>query len=547
MLTHLALRNFVIAERAEISFTEGFCALTGETGAGKSLLVGALALLAGGRAAANMVRPPADSAEVQAAFDIAAHPAAAQYLEENDLNAGADEPLLVRRVIGARKSAAYINGRQVPLAQLAELMALLIDICGQHAHYSLRSSAAHRDLLDAYAKVDIAAVAAVHRQWRTAEDAHAKAAAMAADADARRGALTEELAELNAAGFSADKWQEMNTALTLHANIGDVADGCARALATLRGEGDDAGGVQAQLAQVRKILEGIAPHAPHLAEQLPTLTDADALCDEVARAVAHTADNLHTDPQALAAAEEFISTCHRLARKYALPDPARLGELIAEKEKTLAALPDAAAVEGLAQTAQAAYAALEKECAALTKKRHTAAKGLCKKVNTLLRQLAMAKAVLSVQFTPQAPTAHGSEKVALQIVTRAGAAPADIGAVASGGELSRLGLAIQISASAGRAAAVSVFDEVDAGIGGAAAGVVGALMRQLGEQRQVLCVTHLPQVAARAHQHWCVQSGDTLQVQHLNEKARIEEIARMHSGEKITPAARKHAEELLRG
>lgn len=551
MLTRLALRNFVIAESVELTFAEGFCALTGETGAGKSLLVGALALLGGARASAAMVRAPATRAEVQAAFDIRNNPAAQSYVQENDLaNDDADEPLLVRRVIGSGKAAAYINGRQVPLAQLTQLMALLIEICGQHAHYSLRHTSAHRDLLDSSANADTAAVAAAHRDWRSADAAHAQAAADAQHAAQQRAMLTEELAELSALGFSAGKWQEQNAALTRHANIDDLAQGCARTLALLRGEEEGSGsnsasGIQAQLAQVRRQMETMAQHAPHLAEHLPLLADADALCDEVARAVRQLAETLHADPQALAEAESFVATCHRLARKYALPDAAQLGDLIEQKHHALANLPDAAAVEELAQTARAARDTLETLCAQLSAQRRRAAQALCKKVNALLPQLAMAKATLSVHFTPQPPTAHGSEKVALQIVTRRGAAAADLGSVASGGELSRLGLAIQISASQGRAAAVSVFDEVDAGIGGAAAGVVGALMRKLGAQRQVLCVTHLPQVAAQAHHHWCVRSEETLSVQQLDMQQRVEEIARMHSGTTVTAAARRHAEELL--
>lgn len=547
MLTRLILHDFVFVKRIEIEFSDGFCVLTGETGAGKSLLVGALALLAGGRAAASMVRAPADCAEVQAAFDIAGNDEVRQHLQQQQLDAGEGEQdtLLVRRVIGGRKSAAYVNGRQVALAQLAELMALLMDICGQHAHYSLRRASSHRPLLDSYAGADTAAVAAAHARWRGAEEEYATAAAALQQDEQKRAMLLEIIAELEALDFSAARWQEMNDTLTRTANLGDLTDGCAEILRLLQGE-DAGGSAQTLVASARRQLDELCRKEARLADSLKVLDDADALLSEVAREIASYADGLQADPAAHAAAEDFVSACHRAARKYGLADAAQLGDFLADKQAALAALPTAASVDGLAQAAAAARKTLDTHCRALSKKRGAAAKALCKEVNALLAQLAMPKAALSVLLEAQeTPTAHGAEKVTLQIATRSDTPAGGIGEVASGGELSRLGLAIQIASGRVRGAALSVFDEVDAGIGGAAAGVVGALLRQLGGRRQVLCVTHLPQVAAQAHAHWRVAGGEQLTVSQLTVEQRVEEIARMQSGEVVTDAARRYAQELL--
>ena len=550
MLTRLALHHFVIVKHVEIEFSEKFCALTGETGAGKSLLIGALALLAGGRASTNMVRAPAEAAEVSAAFDISDNRVVQDYLEQHDLAGSGEETetLLLRRVIGGRKSAAYINGRQAPLTQLGEVAALLLDICGQHAHYSLRSNSAHRQLLDSYANAtDLAAkVRTAHHAWRQAEEQYTEAVAGEQQAQQKREMLNEVLAELNALNFSPQKWEAMNNTLTRTANMSDLQNGYAQILQLLQGDEATAGGIQSALAQIRRQLTLLEKHDAHLAKQLPIIDDVESLVGDVARTLTHYSEQLHNDPEALAEAEHFIGECQRAARKYGVIDAARLDEFIIDKQEELAALPTAVSVQQLAQAATATRKTLNSACQKLSKQRQTAAKTLCREVNELLKQLAMPKAKLSVQFTNiDPPNAHGSEKIALQIATRANTAAGNIGDIASGGELSRLGLAIQIAASQVRGQAVAVFDEVDAGIGGGTAGGVGSLLRRLGETRQVLCVTHLPQVAAQAHAHWRVGGNETLAVQPLSDKQRIEEIARMHSGEVITDAARRHAAELL--
>lgn len=550
MLRRLALNHFVIVEHIEIELDGGFCVLTGETGAGKSLLVGALALLAGGRATAAMVRPPAPHAHVEAVFDIAHHDGVKQYLQDYDLAAEGDEAdtLIVRRVIGGRKNAVYINGHSASLAQLGELMAPLIDICGQHAHYSLRSTAAHRRLLDEYAGADSAAVAAAYQQWRSCDEQYQAARHAAGQVEETRAMLTEILGELNALNFSADKWRQMNETLTRTANISDLLHGCAEIVRGLQGDEDGGGGVQAGLAQVRRHLQAMQRHDADLSASLTTVEEADALLSDLLRDISRYAERLNDDPQAQEAADVFIADCHRAARKYRLADPAQLGEFIGERQRELESLPTAADIEQRAAAAAAARQALEQACGVLSRQRRLAAKKLTREVNATLHRLSMPKARLSVALTPQAqPGAHGSEKVAFEIVTRANMAPGSIAEVASGGELSRLGLAIQIAAGKVRGCAVSVFDEVDAGIGGSAAGVVGGLLRQLGENRQVLCVTHLAQVAAKAHAHWRVIGGDSLTVQPLSLPARVEEIARMQSGEVITESARSYAAELLGG
>ena len=547
MLMRLALRNFVLIEEARMDFAAGFCVLTGETGAGKSLLVDALSLLVGGRGG-GVIMPGAATAEVEAVFQLRQTPTLVAWLQENALYDG--EELIARRVLSAGKSRAFINGRQVPLAQMAEAVSQLIDICGQHAHYSLQKPAAQMAFLDAYAEAedDAAAVRTAHEQWTAAAAALAQSMA-AAEANAlRREELTEDIAELDALDFSSERWERQNAQLTRLAGIADLVAACTEAQRRLDG---DSGAEQA-LTAARRAITAARRIDEALGESLECVEQSLIACHEAMRTLSLYAGNLSADPQAEAEAEAFVAAAHRLARKHRLADAAMLGGLLTDKKRMLSELEIGANIAEKQQAEKKSRAVLTKSCRLLTDKRRRAAMALGKTVNAMLPQLAMLEARLTVNLSPlDAPGPRGAERVEFLISTRRNVAAGGLAEVASGGELSRLGLALQIAAGRARPRAVVVFDEVDGGIGGATAAVVGKLLHTLGESRQVLCVTHLAQVAARANGHWRVRAidgknGRSATVDYLSPDDREEELARIVSGEIITDKARANAAELLR-
>ncbi len=534
MLARLALRDFVLAREIAVELEEGFCALTGETGAGKSLLVEALALLAGGRASASVIRPGAKAAEVEAAFWT------------GDGNGGDGDELIVRRIISrdAKKSRAFINGRHSPLAEMAAKTSAAVEICGQHAHYSLLKEPAQRRLLDGYAgaEVDAEKAAVCFRNWRANAEALKTAKKTAEKQTAEREELQRECAELNALGFTPQRWKESCARLLRLEHSADLAEGCAEVLRAL----EESGGAEESLAAAGKTLARLSRRDEQLKDAEEHISAALQSLQEGARALRSYAENISSDPRELAECEEFVSGAHALARKHRLAQPSLLAECLAQKEERLAEISRAADIEAARKQEEKSRADLQKACKTLSQKRERTARKLEQTVAALLPQLAMREARLWAKLIPLSePGASGAEKIELLITTRKGAQPDGIRQVASGGELSRLGLALQIAGGDFRAAPTVVFDEVDSGVGGAAAAVVGSLLKKLGRTRQVLCVTHLAQVAACADWHWRVQSSaNGAEVLPLDEKARVEEIARMSGGEEITAKARAHAAEL---
>lgn len=545
MLKRLALRRFVFIQETETEFSDGFCALTGETGAGKSLLVDALSLLAGARPTAGMNPPGKDGFEIEAVFDVSDCPAASDFLAQNELCTDEQE-MIARRVGGEKKSKAFINGRQTPLSVLAEAVSLTADICGQNAHYSLRKPSAQRAFVDEFGGSEDAAAqtAQAHREWSAAHATLQSAREDAGSAKLRTEQLQEEIAELESAGFSEQKWQEQNRLLTRLSHVQDLAEGGATALQDLE-QG------AAKLSEARRRLRDLSKLDSELAAPAQCAEEAETAANEAAHALSRLAENLHTEPAAQQEAEAFVAEAHRLARKYQLPDPANLSRLLAEKQSELASLTSQTDIAALEKTEKKLHASFIAACGVLSKKRSVAGKDLQKKTNSLLSKLAMPDARLHVNLEKlDSPGAHGAERVELEISTRKDAPPGALADVASGGELSRLGLALQIAAGGRRAKPVIVFDEVDAGVGGAAASEVGRLLQTLGQTRQVLCVTHLAQVAAHADSHWRVlaqtQNGSrAAKVEKLSLPGRIEEIARIVGGAKINDAARANAEDLL--
>ncbi len=544
MLKHLRLRRFVFIEEAALDFGSGFCAFTGETGAGKSLLVDALSLLAGARPAPGMTMPGADNFEIEAVFDLRGA-AAFDFLRDNDMRGDGDD-MIARRIAGGRQSRAFINGRQVPLSVLAEAVSGAVEICGQHEHYSLRKPAAQRAFVDGCGGADAArATAESHSKWTAAESALRAARESASAARLRRDALAEEIAELESAHFSAAAWETQNAVLTRLSNLEDLASGGGESLKILEND------VCAGLSRARRRLSELARLDDKIAAPLQCMEESAAAAEEAARLLSRYAGALHTEPEKREEAENFVAEAHRLARKYMLPDPAQLESLLAEKRTLLVAQESAADIRKLEKEESALRETFLAACKTLGKKRRAAAKMLEQKASAVLRELSMPEAKLEVRLRPlDAPGARGAERVELLISTRKDAPPGALADVASGGELSRVGLALQI-AGGGMAKPVAVFDEVDAGIGGAAASAAGGFLQALGKSRQVLCVTHLAQVAACAGSHWRVRAvrkkgARGAEIKQLSEEERVEELARIVGGAKIGVAARANAAELLR-
>ena len=550
MLTQLRLRDFVLIDRAEFSPAEGFCALTGETGVGKSVLVDALSLLCGGRAGPDRVRPGAERAEIEAVFLLPQNSAVRARLAENGLDDG--DELIARRVVArtARNSRAFLNGRAAPLSQMAETVSALVDICGQHAHHILRNPSAHGAVLDGFANCgDLAErVEAQWRKWRADADACALAEKNSAETSRRRTELEEDLAELGGLDFSPEKWTEMNRRLTRLEHVEDLAAGCNEASRLF---GDEDGGARTALSRARRILESLAEKDGALRGPAGLAAAALDSADEATRELDAYAAALKSDPEARAEAERFILEAHRLARKHRLADAEGLGDLAAELEAEFAELSRGADLAGLQARAEESRGELDSLCGKLTAIRVRAAKDFGAEATARVRALAMPEARIEARLTRvDPPRAFGAERAEFLVSTRADAEAGALARVASGGELSRIGLAMQATARRSRPTPTVIFDEIDAGVGGAAADAVGAALAELGGDRQVLCVTHLAQVAARAEGHWRVRAvrrdgRRSAAVERVGDEERVLEIARMLGGDKITEAAKRHAAEML--
>ncbi len=549
MLLSLTLADFVLVERLSLDFQAGFSVLTGETGAGKSILLGALSLVLGERADAGVVRQGAQRAEVSAEFDLAGSEAAAAWLREHDL-ADEEAGVLMRRVIEAGgRSRAYINGRPANAQQLKELGEFLVDIHGQHAHYSLLKSAEQRRLLDAYAGCGKLAeeTAGAFRAWSEAGERR-RSAESDADKDAQeRERLEWTVNELAALDFDPAGWlalQETHHRLT-HAV--DLARGALAAAEALNAEET---GLLDLLGGVRGNVSGLAEIDPGLKDQLEMLENAVETLHEVARELGRYAERVDLDPEALAQAEARLAAIQGAARKYRI----RVEELPAYLEEArarLKALGEAADLEALVRAEADAEQAYRRLAEQLSEQRGGAARRLGKAATAAMQQLAMKGGRFNVALTLREPAAHGLEDIEFLVSPHHGQAERSLAKTASGGELSRVGLALQTVLSGVSGAPTLIFDEVDAGIGGGVAEIVGHMLADLGTRRQVLCVTHLPQVAARAGGHYLVSKesrGGSVATQaiRLEDAApRIEEVARMLGGVKITETTRRHAAELL--
>ena len=569
MLRRLSLRNFVIVDALDVEFDAGFTVLTGETGAGKSILVDALQLALGSRGDAGVVREGASRAEIDAEFDAPA--TLAGWLNEAGFEADADEPdhLKLRRTIDTQgKSRAWINGSTATLAQLREAADHLVDIHGQHAWQSLTSAPSVRTLLDSYASVDSRALAQYWAQWKLAADALAAAGTQHAERQRDNERLAWQVGEVDKLAPGPDEWTELEAEHRKLANAQALIDAARAALDAIAGADT---GVDASGAPCADTLTGRALHAlqdvaefdPALAATIESLQGAQAQLQDAAHTLSSYLFDNDPEPQRLQALDERLAAWLGLARRHrCTPDelPARL----AQWRDELRALDAAADLSALQANCTHALARFEAEAARVSARRRSAAPQLATAVTQALQTLGMGGGAFAVAFTAhEAPQSFGLETAEFLVAGHAGSTLRPLAKVASGGELSRIALAIAVTTRPGGGGpstsesaldevpvATLIFDEIDAGVGGAVAETVGRLMRQLGRDRQVLAVTHLPQVAASADHHFVVskqfRAGATLSdVKAVTGALRVAEVARMLGGERESSTRVAHAQEML--
>ncbi|AFT84569.1 DNA repair protein RecN [Paraburkholderia phenoliruptrix] len=554
MLRHLSIRDFVIVAALDLEFDSGFTVFSGETGAGKSILIDALALALGARADASVVRTGESRADITAEFDT--HAQVDEWLDEQALGASAADgqhggTVMLRRVVDANgRSRAFINGTAATLAQLREVGEMLVDIHGQHAHQLLMRPDAQRELFDTHAGLTelSANVTRAWRTWREKVQAVEHAQTRDRELQLERERLAWQLAELDKLAPQPGEWEEVNTEHRRLSHSANLIDGVQGALTALS-ESDEA--MITHLSSIVSKVRDLADIDPALNDVLAALEPAEIQLQEAAYSLSHYAQKLELDPDRLAQVERRLDALHSAARKFRL-QPETLPEEHETRRAQLAALDAAADLDSLHAAEAKASEDFLAEAKKLSRARAKAGKALGAAVTTGMQELSMKGGSFEVALVPLPEGgAHGLEQVEFRVAGHAGVPLRPLAKVASGGELARISLALAVIASAASPTPTLIFDEVDTGIGGGVAEVVGRLLHQLGEARQVLCVTHLPQVAARGDHHFQVaktgngKGGTVSSVISLDKASRVEEVARMLGGLEITPTTRKHAKEML--
>ncbi|WNL48116.1 DNA repair protein RecN [Dyella sp. BiH032] len=552
MLTSLYVRHFAVVEEAEIAFGPGLTVVSGETGAGKSLLVDALMLLAGGRADSGMVRAGSDRAELAAEFDLAALPEARDWLRREELDEE-DGSCRLRRVIRAEGSSrAWINGRPASASQLGELATLLVEIHGQHEHQALLSRAHQMALLDAYAGHDalLDQVRDSAVQWRDV-GARIRKLSGGEDREQRLELLRHESAELEQWALPPAELTELEASHKRLANAGRLAEGAAGVAELIDGDSELA--LNRALARAHAELDKLGALDDRLAPLLELLDNAAIQLGEAADGLNRYAQDVDLDPERYTEVDTHLTRLHELSRKHRTP-VSDLHDRAAALRTELAELEGAGdALEKLAAQRDQLRRDFDSAAAKLSKARTTAAAKLGKEVGALMAELGMAGGQLVIELEAAGsdePDPQGRERCELLVSANPGQPPRPLRKVASGGELARISLAIEVATLGKDTVGTMVFDEVDTGIGGAVAEVVGQKLRALGGQRQVLCVTHLPQVAAQGHAHLRVSKhsdGESTQtrIEKLDANGRRDELARMLGGVEITRETRAHAKQML--
>ena len=548
MLLALSLQNFVIVEKLNLNFQNGFTVLTGETGAGKSITLDAIALLLGDKADYSQIRTGANEAQLSALFDISEHPALQAELREQGLLDDDSSELAIRRTIDIKgKSRSYINNQAATLAQLKHIGSQLIDIHGQNAHQSLNQEAAQRQLLDAFSdslKL-VEQTQAAYQAWQAAQRALSEAQTQAENIAIERERLEWQYNELDQLAPEAGEWESLNQSHDSLANAAELL----QAASEVQDYIDSDNGIARQISRSQRTLSKLAHIEPRFAESLEMLDSIEAELSEISHNLGDVLSDIEINPNELHAKEERIGELISIARKYRIePEelPNKLAEIQAALQQLEAAADIAALQKNVAQT-QAAYMQVAQQ---LSSARHQAASQLAAETTAHMQTLAMQGAKFHIELQPSSPTAHGLEHIQYQVAANKGTPLRPLNKVASGGELARISLSIQVVTSQYTQVPTLIFDEVDTGIGSGVAETVGRALRTLGKQHQVLAITHLPQVAACGEHHWQVakhSDGEQTisQISVLDNTTRVNEIARMLGGEKITDTTRQHAAEML--
>ena len=548
MLLALSLNDFVIVDRLNLDFQPGFTVLTGETGTGKSITLDAIGLLLGDKADYGQIRQGASEARLSALFDLSELPELQAELREQGLLAEDAEELSIRRIIDAKgKSRSYINNQAATLSQLKSIGSRLIDIHGQNAHHSLNQEVAQRELLDAFAGCTVLAgeVKAAYQSWQNANQALKAAQTQSENLQIERERLEWQFDELSRLAPAPGEWETVNQSHDSLAHAAELMEAAQETEEAINGDN----GLQAQIYRCQKKLEALSRIEPRFNESLNLLASIEAELGEVSANMRDVASRSDLDPAELAAQEQRLGELMGMARKYRVEPqdlPAKMQEIEAALQQLQAAA-DIAALEAAAERCEKQYHEAAQQ---LSAGRRQAAERLGSETAAHMQELAMKGARFHIELLPASPSAFGLEQVQYQVAANKGSPLRPLNKVASGGELARISLALQVVTSQYTQTPTLIFDEVDTGIGGGVAETVGRALRSLGQKHQVLAVTHLPQVAACGEQHWQVRKSSegeqtVSSIRVLSAEERVEEIARMLGGETLTATTRSHAAELL--
>ena len=550
MLRTLVIRDFVIVDAIELDLSSGFTVFTGETGAGKSILIDALTLALGGRADASVVREGAARADIGAEFLGPFSAALTAWLNDNSFDQE-DGSLLLRRVIdNGGRSKAFINGVTATITQLRELGEMLVDIHGQHAHQSLLKSDSQRMLLDAQAGLldETKAVTFAYRSWRALVRQREEFERDAKNVLLERERLEWQVSELEKLAARPGEWSEVSNEHSRLSHAASLIEGAQQALDLL--SENESGPMLSQINSIELKLGKLADIDDKLKPVLDALEPARIQLQEAVYALNDYLGRIELDPQRLRSVESRLEALHSTARKFHVT-PDELPQEFLNLSERLAQIADVSDLEAMRAQEDKLAQAYHALAAKLSKSRTKAAKSLASAVTAAMQDLSMSGGRFDIALHACEAAAHGVEQIEFLVAGHAGTTPRPLAKVASGGELARIALAISVIASSSTATPTLIFDEVDSGIGGGVAEVVGRLLKRLGQDRQVLCVTHLPQVASQAAQHFQVSKGTIAdgrtvsRIEVLNASERVEEIARMLGGLEITATTRKHARELL--
>ena len=548
MLLALSLRDFVIVEQLHLDFQPGFTVLTGETGAGKSITLDALSLLLGDKADYSQIRHGCPEAQLSALFDLSGLPELRAELCEQGLLGTDEVELSIRRTIDSKgRSRSFINNQAATLAQLRQIGSRLVDIHGQSAHHSLNSEAVQRDLLDAFAgsKPLAEQVQAAYRQWRQAQEDLATAEAEGERLAEERERLAWQVGEMEKLAPVEGEWAQLSQSYDSLAHAAELLQAAEEVAAHIDGDN----GLHSLAGRCRRQLESLSGIEPRFAESLEMLDSIEAELGEISSHMHSVAARAEINPAELAAQEERMAELMSAARRHRI-EPEELPARLAQLQQDLADSEAAADIEALREQVRLAEAAYLQPARELSAQRQQAAAKLAEETTEHMQQLSMRGARFHIELIPCEAQAYGLEQVQFQVAANQGSPLRPLNKVASGGELARISLALQVTASQYTQIPTLIFDEVDSGIGGGVAETVGRALRTLGRQHQVLAVTHLPQVAACGAQHWQVSKhrggGQTVStIRELEGSVRVEEIARMLGGETLTDTTRRHAAETL--